>query len=108
MINRKEEIKRKGFRMNLVEDDAMIRNANGFPSLDFGVAKVGTKTIKDATLDLGNYSRIESRLTQKEAILRALHENNYAEMREISKFFFETSGIYSRLCVYMAYMYTYD
>ena len=29
-------------------------------------------------------------------------------MREISNFFFKTSGIYSRLCRYMAYLYRYD
>lgn len=29
-------------------------------------------------------------------------------MREISNFFFKTSGIYSRLCKYMAYLYRYD
>lgn len=109
MINRKEEIKKKGFRMTLENDDAIIRNENGFPSLDFANRiKVGMKTVQDATLNLGDYSRVESRLTKKEAILRALSENNYAEMREISRFFFEVSGIYSRLCVYMAYMYTYD
>ena len=32
----------------------------------------------------------------------------FEEMREISNFYFETSGIYSRLCKYMAYMYRYD
>lgn len=29
-------------------------------------------------------------------------------MREISNFFYRTSGIYSRLCRYMAYLYKYD
>jgi len=29
-------------------------------------------------------------------------------MREISNFFYKTSGIYSRLCRYMAYLYRYD
>jgi hypothetical protein len=29
-------------------------------------------------------------------------------MREISNFFYKTSGIYQRLCRYMAYMYRYD
>lgn len=29
-------------------------------------------------------------------------------MREISSFFYRTSGIYNRLCRYMAYMYRYD
>ena len=29
-------------------------------------------------------------------------------MREISNYFYKTSGIYNRLCRYMAYMYRYD
>jgi len=29
-------------------------------------------------------------------------------MRDISNFFYRTSGIYSRLCRYMAYLYKYD
>jgi len=29
-------------------------------------------------------------------------------MRDISNFFYKSSGIYSRLCRYMAYLYKYD
>jgi len=29
-------------------------------------------------------------------------------MRDISNFFYKTSGIYGRLCRYMAYLYKYD
>ena len=29
-------------------------------------------------------------------------------MRQISNFYYKTSGIYSRLCRYMAYLYKYD
>ena len=29
-------------------------------------------------------------------------------MRNISNFFYKTSGIYARLCRYMAYLYRYD
>lgn len=33
---------------------------------------------------------------------------NLNKMRDISNFFYRTSGIYSRLCRYMAYLYKYD
>ena len=83
-------------------------SGNGFVPIDFSQIKVGAKTLHDAVISLGEYSKISERLTKKESILNSLYQNNYAEMREISKFFYETSGIYSRLCKYMAYMYRYD
>lgn len=108
MINRKEEIKKKGFNMSFDDSANNSENSKGFISIDFSKIKIGAKTLEDAILDLGSYSKVNTRLTQKEAILNALYDNDYAEMREISNFYFETSGIYSRLCKYMAYMYRYD
>ena len=108
MINRKEEIKKKGFRMSFTNDTINSETQNGFVPVDFSKIKVGAKTLEDAVLDLGDYQKVDKRLTQKEAIFKSLYNNDYAEMREISNFYFETSGIYSRLCKYMAYMYRYD
>ena len=108
MINRKEEIKKKGFRMSFANDTINSETQNGFVPVDFSKIKVGAKTLEDAILDLGDYQKVDKRLTQKEAIFKSLYNNDYAEMREISNFYFETSGIYSRLCKYMAYMYRYD
>jgi len=108
LINRKEEIKKKGFNMSFDDSANNSENSKGFISIDFSKIKIGAKTLEDAILDLGSYSKVNTRLTQKEAILNALYDNDYAEMREISNFYFETSGIYSRLCKYMAYMYRYD
>ena len=108
MINRKEEIKRKGFKMSFTDSTINSENQNAFVPIDFSKIKVGAKTLEDAVLDLGNYQKVDKRLTEKQAIFKSLYDNNYIEMREISKFYFETSGIYSRLCKYMAYMYRYD
>ena len=44
----------------------------------------------------------------KENVLRAINSGDIPLMREISNFFYRTSGIYSRLCRYMAYLYKYD
>ena len=108
MINRKEEIKKKGFRMSFANGTINSETQNGFVPVDFAKIKVGAKTLEDAILDLGDYQKVDKRLTQKEAIFKSLYNNDYEEMREISNFYFETSGIYSRLCKYMAYMYRYD
>lgn len=40
--------------------------------------------------------------------MRAINTGNVERMRQISNFFYKTSGIYSRLCRYMAYLYKYD
>lgn len=108
MINRKEEIKKKGFKMSFVDSTSNSETQNSFVPVDFSRIKVGAKTLEDAILDLGNYQKVDKRLARREVILKSLYDNDYAEMREISKFYFETSGIYSRLCKYMAYMYRYD
>ena len=108
MINRKEEIKKKGFKMSFVDSTSNSETQNSFVPADFSKIKIGAKTLEDAILDLGNYQKVDKRLARREAILKSLYDNDYAEMREISKFYFETSGIYSRLCKYMAYMYRYD
>ena len=108
MINRKEEIKKKGFKMSFVDSTSNSETQNNFVPVDFSKIKVGAKTLEDAILDLGNYQKVDKRFTRRDLILKSLYDNDYAEMREISKFYFETSGIYSRLCKYMAYMYRYD
>ena len=108
MINRKEEIKKKGFKMSFVDSASSSEKENTFMPIDFSKIRVGAKILEDAILDLGNYGKVDQRLTRKESILKTLYNNDYAEMREISRFYFETSGIYSRLCKYMAYMYRYD
>ena len=108
MINRKEEIKKKGFKMSFVDSTSNSETQNSFVPVDFSKIKVGAKTLEDAILDLGNYQKVDKRFTRRDLILKSLYDNDYAEMREISKFYFETSGIYSRLCKYMAYMYRYD
>ena len=108
MINRKEEIKKKGFKMSFIDSTSNSESQSAFTPVDFSKIKVGAKTLEDAILDLGSYQQIDRRLAKKEAILKSLYNNDYEEMREISNFYFETSGIYSRLCKYMAYMYRYD
>ena len=87
-------------------------DTDGFPSpytsTDFSKIRVGIKTLDNAILELGDYKRVNPRLGDKKEVLRAINSCNYNDMREISNFFYKTSGIYSRLCRYMAYLYRYD
>ena len=76
--------------------------------LDFSKIRVGVKTLDDAVLSLGQYKRINPNLGDKQQILQAINSMNLNKMRDISNFFYRTSGIYSRLCRYMAYLYKYD
>lgn len=78
------------------------------PEVDFSKIKIGMKTIEDATYNLGDFKRIDSRLGDKREVLRAINNGDLETMKDISDFFFKTSGIYSRLCRYMAYLYRYD
>ena len=64
--------------------------------------------MEDAVVNVGDYKTIDSRLADKKEVLRAIHDNDEETMREISDYFYKTSGIYSRLCRYMASLYRYD
>ena len=44
----------------------------------------------------------------KNLILKALADHDIATLREVSKYFYRTSGIYARACNYFANMYRYD
>lgn len=107
MINRVEEIKKKGFNMN-INEDARDVYSNSFNSIDFSKIKVGIKTLDDAIVNLGDFKKVNPRLSDKQEILRAIHNGDYDTMRDVSNFFYKTSGIYNRLCRYMAYLYRYD
>jgi hypothetical protein len=110
LINRKEEIKKKGFSMTdgVKEDLVYDASQNSFVPVDFSKIKVGTKTLEDAILNLGNYRRADNRFVNRDNIFKAMQNRDYEEMRAISNFYFDSSGIYARLCRYMAKMYRYD
>lgn len=78
------------------------------PVLDFSKIKVGIKTLDDAILDLGDLKKIDPRLADKKTVLKAIHNQDLQTLRDVSNFFYRSSGIYSRVCRYMAYLYRYD
>lgn len=112
-----EQIKSKGF--NIVTGSTrdidpnqktgyQTLNGTGVPSIDFNKIRVGAKVLEDAVLDLGNLKKINPELADKDNVLRAINNYDLKLMREISLYFYRTSGIYSRLVRYMAFMYRYD
>ena len=108
MKNRIQEIKSKGFNIPIQEDtDVYSQILSGEP-IDFSKIKVGAKTLNDAVVTLGDLKKINPNLADKNEVLRAIHNGDIEKMRDISNFFFKTSGIYSRLCKYMANLYRYD
>jgi hypothetical protein len=107
LINRREEIKRKGFDMRSAQDTPDVYIPRSVPS-DYSKIKVGIKSLEDAVYKLGDYKKISPRLADKQTVLRAIHTGDLITMKEISNFFYKTSGIYRRLCQYMAYLYRYD
>ena len=115
MRNRIEEIKAKGFDIihkepvNFKAED--FENSLSFRSnipIDYSKVKVGTKMLNDATFKLGDLQKANPRLADKTTVLRAIDEYDLKTMREISEFFYKTSGIYNRIIRYMAFMYRYD
>lgn len=108
MIDRKAEIKKKGFAIELREEDYAPTVLAGHQIVDFSKIKVGTKTLEDAVITLGDLKDANPRLADKKTILDALARKDIPTLRDASNFFYRVSGIYSRLCRYMAYLYKYD
>ena len=111
MRNRIEEIHAKGFNIIAGQADTNFNTPTGYqgiPSIDFNKISIGAKTLDDAILRLGSLSKINPRLADKLTILKAISNYDLKTMREISNFFYKTSGIYARIIRYMAFMYRYD
>ena len=111
MRNRVEEIHAKGFNIMAGQLDTNLDQPTGYtgmPALDFNKIKIGAKTLDDAILKLGNFTKLNPRLADKMNVLRAIDTYDLETMREISDFFYKTSGIYARIIRYMAFMYRYD
>ena len=113
MRNRLEEIKKKGFNLVQREESAVYESLNSLnsqesPALDYSKIKVGAQVLNDATFKLGDLQKANPRLADKKTVLNAIDNYDLSTMREISNFFYKTSGIYNRIIKYMAFMYRYD
>jgi hypothetical protein len=99
--DRQEEIRSKGFSI-------VDRRQSYEGPIDYGKMKIGTKTLDDAVLDLGAIKKASRNNISKAVVLDALYKNDIPKLREISDYFYKTSGIYSRVCNYFAFLYRYD
>ena len=97
--NKQAEIHSKGF--DIVNYRTMVPN-------EYGKIKVGTKTVEDAVLTLGQLRRVDPRIANKGIVLKALYERDLPLLREISNYFYTISGVYQRACDYYANLYRYD
>ena len=79
-----------------------------YTPVDFSKIKVGAKTLDDAVLNLGQLRKINPSMASKQNVLMAIARGDIDKLRQISNFFYRTSGIYMRLCKYMANLYKYD
>ena len=77
---------------------------------EFKRIKVGVKQLDDAVLNLGSIknSMPGHGYTNKSFIMKALVNNDIAELRAISNFYYNLNGVYERVCNYFAYLYRYD
>ncbi len=102
MKNLKKEIEEQKQRESFaIENNSRV-------SHDFAKIKLGLKTLDDAIYTGGTVKKIDARFVDKNHILNAMNTGNLEQMRELSEFYFKTSGIYARLCKYIAYLYRYD
>lgn len=80
------------------------------PITDFNAIRVGQKKLENDVLAIlsDEKERRRGRPFKQKDVIRAIEHRDLVELRRISNAFFEKSGIYSRLCRYMAYLYRYD
>lgn len=75
---------------------------------EFGKIKINAKTLDDAVLNLGAIQKSTRDVINKAVIYRALMENDIVKLREISNYFYKSSGIYQKVCNTAATTYRYD
>jgi hypothetical protein len=106
-LNRRDKIYSKGFNMyaGAVFDDFYD------PTYLYSKVKVGMKVIENGNVIISprdSHIGGVSSFLDKAYIVEQIKNRNIDTLTEISKYYYEVSGIYSRLCRYMAYLYRYD
>ena len=89
----------------------LVTDTPGAPqtSLDFNKIKLGNVILRDDVFLNTDYKKIHRRFRfTREEVVRAVENQDLRRLREISNYWFIKSGIYSRLCRYMAYLFKYD
>ena len=110
MRKRLEEITQARERRNLRISASTDRLQEEYQNINanFNKIRLGPTVLEDAVLDIGSFKRLDKVLGTKDEVLKAIHRGDLERMRQISNFFYNCSGIYSRMLRYMAFMYRYD
>lgn len=66
------------------------------------------KTLEDVALQLGTFKKVNRLYGDKVFVLRALDRHDMKTIREISDYFYITSGIYTRIVNHFATLFRYD
>lgn len=97
--------------MATFKKDRDFRLVSKDTSSDFNMIKVGkNKLANDVTKIMMPEIGVGGRAPKikRVDVVRALNDQDLKSLRTYSQIFFNTNGIYSRLCRYMAYLYRYD
>ena len=96
--------------MSDIKDFRLITSDNSArPSHDFNKMRIdGTVFRDDVTLNIKEDKTRRRRKVKRQDIELAIERMDVKALREISNYYFLKSGIYSRLCRYMANLYRYD
>lgn len=81
---------------------------NPFESVNFSKMRVGLRTMDDVLINLNANRKVNRNYANKTYVLNCIYRHDFTTLREISKYFYESNGIYYRLCRYMAFLYRYD
>lgn len=67
---------------------------------DYKKIKIGVKNLDDAVLNLGEIKRFvpNTPFYNKGALIKAILENDVKTLRDFSRFYYKTNGIYAKLC----------
>ena len=109
----KEIFSKKLERQKIIHDKGFVMTSNNRGQVvDYAQVRIGNgphKKASDVSVNLQTaLSAVDSAYTDKQVILTAIRDKDAATMREISDFYFETSGVYKRAVEYLAKLYRYD
>lgn len=95
---KQEKIHDKGFYM---------KNSSAYPS-QYSNVKIGNTSLVDPVTSMGSISAANPNMANISQVLTAIEKGDLSTLRGLSEYFYRVSGIYSRLCKYIAFLYKYD
>lgn len=108
-LDRQTKIHDMGFKMTTASRSDVMIDDN---VVDYSKVKLGNGPVKpttDATINLKTAMRaVSANYTDKTQILQAIENNDTDTLREISDFYYKTSGIYKRAAIYLSSLFKYD